>query len=71
MAVIFVPELDCLVAGGDDGELYICDEHTVMKRKTAHENGYVFCLSSNRTNQQFVSGGSDGSVFLWQLSRDA
>jgi hypothetical protein len=51
MAVIFVPELDILVAGGDDGDLYICDERTVIKRKTAHENGYVFCLSTNANNQ--------------------
>ena len=50
MAVVFIPELECMISGADDGDLYVVEGRAVVKRQRALENGYVFCLSTSRNN---------------------
>lgn len=60
------------ITAGDDGYLYIWRNYKLAGKKVAHQRIAILCLSVCQQNPiigstQFVSGGVNGTVILWEM----
>lgn len=68
MSIILIDEY--IIAAADDGDIYVCDQYEVLTSQSAHPYNYILSLYCNTNSRQFVSGGTDGKVILWDLNYD-
>ncbi|CAD8183513.1 unnamed protein product [Paramecium pentaurelia] len=67
LTVIFVQ--DAIITAGEDGFIYVWDDKKINKKQKAHPDQPIFCLYTSKDSSMFVSGGMDGRVILWSLSK--
>ena len=58
-----------LIAGGDDGYIYIWRDRKIVLREEVKSKSRVpiLCLATEENSNIFVSGGLDGRICLWAI----
>ena len=61
---------DMFITGGNDGCLYLWKNNKIIKEQKGHGDAMILCLCSHpREQKYFASGGSEGTVNLWEIKK--
>jgi hypothetical protein len=60
---------ETLIAGGDDGCLYLWESNRIVLRQAAHDSA-ILTLHAFPENGTIATGGKEGNAFLWVMRAD-
>lgn len=65
LAIACVKEM--IVTVGDDGKLYVWNDHKLLKSFSGHDKG-ILCMDVCEEQSLLVTGGVDGHFLVWRFS---